>query len=94
MDFLYTFLSKLGIMNRVMPPINQAKVNQFLSQWNTGRPANNPLWIEIFDTYALMKMDISANNSVTFQNNYGFPVKIFKNTENSEIRIFDARRFT
>lgn len=77
-----------------MNPIDQNLVDQFLAAWNAGRPPNNPLWIETQGTYALMKMDINSDGSPpVFQNNSGFPLKVFKNTETQELRSFDARRF-
>ena len=78
-----------------MLPIDQNKINQFLATWNTGRPAGQPLWKEIPGTFATVGMVIEPDNKpVTFQPNYGYPLKMFINSETSEVKIFDARRFT
>lgn len=83
----------LGVRIGSMNPIDPNKVTEFLNGWNTGRPADNPLWIDTTSTFALMQMDIADTGAVTFQGARGYPLKAFKNLETQEIRIFDARRF-
>jgi hypothetical protein len=76
-----------------MAPLDQNKINAFLATWNEGRPANNPLWKEVPGTYAPIGMNIASNSAVTFNPNFGYPMKMFINAETQEIKMFDARRF-
>lgn len=92
---VYTWL-KQNLSQRLvttMNPIDQNKVNAFLASWNADRPASNPLWIEVTGIFATMGMTVEPSKPITFQGSYGYPLKMFKNTETSEIKIFDARRF-
>lgn len=93
-DKIWYKISRIFGILKTMPPINQTKINSFLSKWNEGRNVDDPLWIEITGTNALVQMDINHSTSITFHANRGFPLKGFINTETQEIRIFDARRFT
>ncbi len=77
-----------------MPPIDPAKVTAFLAAWNAGRPSASPLWVEVQGINALMSMTVDEQGKVTYYPSVGFPVMVFMNTENKEIKLIDARRFS
>ena len=72
-----------------MHPIDPAKVAKFLALWNKEKI----VWMELLGTHALMEMSIGTDNSITFQNARGYPIKAFRNMETGEVRMFDARIF-
>lgn len=77
---------------KLMPPReNQQAIINWQNWLNRAYPPGP--WVALGGFYTITRMELGANNQVTFNANVGYPLKGFLNNATGEVKTFDARKF-